>query len=83
MDGTIGTIMLFAGNFAPRGWAFCHGQTMAIAENQALFSILGTQYGGDGRQTFALPDYTKHAPGEKDDPPHYIICLVGMYPSRS
>jgi microcystin-dependent protein len=47
---------MFAGNFAPRGWAFCAGQLLSIAQNTALFSILGTTYGGDGIQTFALPD---------------------------
>jgi len=52
----IGGIVLFAGNFAPRGWAFCDGQLLPINSNQALFSILGTTYGGDGRTTFALPD---------------------------
>lgn len=52
----IGEIIMFAGNFAPRGWAFCDGQLLAIAQWQALFSILGTTYGGDGRTTFALPD---------------------------
>ncbi len=52
----IGEIRLFAGNFAPRGWAFCNGQLLSIAQNTALFSILGTTYGGDGRTTFALPD---------------------------
>lgn len=56
MEGTIGEIRLFAGNFAPRSWAFCHGQLIAINQNQALFSILGTTYGGDGRTTFGLPD---------------------------
>ncbi len=56
MDGYIGQLILFAGNFAPRNWAFCRGQLLAIAQNQALFSILGTTYGGDGRTTFALPD---------------------------
>ncbi|MDU8909784.1 phage tail protein [Aestuariicoccus sp. MJ-SS9] len=56
MEGTIGTIILFAGNFAPRSWAFCDGQLVSVAENSALFSILGTTYGGDGRNTFALPD---------------------------
>jgi len=49
-------IMLFAGNFAPRGWAFCDGQLLPIVQNAALFSLLGTTYGGDGRTTFALPD---------------------------
>lgn len=56
MEGLIGSIMLFAGNFAPRSWAFCHGQLLPISQNSALFSILGTTYGGDGRTTFALPD---------------------------
>lgn len=52
----IGEISMFAGNFAPRGWAFCDGQLLPINQNQALFSILGTTYGGDGRTTFGLPD---------------------------
>lgn len=56
MEGTIGTIMMFAGNFAPRNWAYCAGQLIPIAQNTALFSILGTTYGGDGRVTFGLPD---------------------------
>jgi microcystin-dependent protein len=52
----IGEISLFAGTFAPRGWAMCEGQLLPIAQHSALFSILGTTYGGDGRTTFALPD---------------------------
>lgn len=52
----IGEVQWFAGHFAPRGWAFCDGQLLPISQNQALFSILGTMYGGDGRTTFALPD---------------------------
>lgn len=55
-DGMIGEVRLFGGNFAPRNWAFCDGQLLAISQNDALFSILGTIYGGDGRTTFALPD---------------------------
>lgn len=55
MDPFIGQIILFAGNFAPRGWAFCEGQLLAISSHDALFSILGTTYGGDGRSTFGLP----------------------------
>ncbi len=55
-DPFIGEIRMFAGNFAPRGWAFCDGQLLPIAQNTALFSLLGTTYGGDGRTTFALPD---------------------------
>ncbi|MBU1431758.1 tail fiber protein [Myxococcota bacterium] len=56
MEPFIGEICIFGGNFAPRGWAFCDGQLLPIAQNAALFSILGTTYGGDGRTTFALPD---------------------------
>ena len=56
MEGTIGEIRQFAGNFAPRNWAFCAGQLLAISQNTALFSILGTTYGGNGQTTFALPD---------------------------
>ena len=58
----LGEIKLFAGNFAPRGWAFCDGQLLPIAQNAALFSILGTTYGGDGRTTFALPDLRGRVP---------------------
>jgi microcystin-dependent protein len=57
MEGTIGEIRMFAGNFAPRSWAFCQNQIMPIAQNTALFSILGTTYGGNGQTTFALPDF--------------------------
>ncbi len=55
-EGFIGEVRMFAGNFAPRGWAFCDGQLLSIAQNSALFSIVGTMYGGDGRTTFGLPD---------------------------
>ena len=55
-DQFIGEIRMFVGNFAPRDWAFCNGQLMPISQNQALFSLIGTTYGGDGRTTFALPD---------------------------
>jgi len=57
MEGTIATIMLFAADFAPKYWALCSGQLLPINQNQALFSLLGTTYGGDGRTTFALPDF--------------------------
>jgi microcystin-dependent protein len=56
MDAFIATILLFAGNFAPRGWALCQGQLLSIAQNTALFSLVGVSYGGDGRVTFGLPD---------------------------
>lgn len=58
----LGEIKIWALNFAPRGWAFCDGQTLDIAQNTALFSLLGTTYGGDGRTTFALPDLRGRAP---------------------
>lgn len=55
-DAYTGEIRIFAGNFAPNGWALCNGQLLPISQNTALFSILGVQYGGDGRTTFALPN---------------------------
>ncbi|MBD2099557.1 phage tail protein [Leptolyngbya sp. FACHB-261] len=58
----IGEIRLFAGNFAPRGWAFCDGQLLPLAQSTALFSILGTTYGGNGKTTFALPDLRGRVP---------------------
>ncbi|MFK8104859.1 MAG: phage tail protein [Saprospiraceae bacterium] len=62
MEPFIAEIIMFGGNFAPRGWAFCNGQLLAIAQNTALFSLLGTTYGGDGRTTFALPDLRGRTP---------------------
>ncbi len=62
MEPMMAEIILFAGNYAPRGWAFCNGQILAIAQNQALYSLLGTTYGGDGRTSFALPDLRGRAP---------------------
>ncbi len=58
----IGEIIMFAGNFAPRGWALCDGQLLPVAQHTALFSLLGTNYGGDGRTTFGLPDLRGRAP---------------------
>jgi microcystin-dependent protein len=58
----VGEIRIFAGNFAPRGYAFCDGQLLAISQNDALFSLLGTIYGGDGRTTFGLPDLRGRIP---------------------
>lgn len=58
----LGEIRMFGGNFAPRGWAMCDGQILPISQNSALFSLLGTMYGGDGRTTFALPDLRGRAP---------------------
>jgi microcystin-dependent protein len=61
-DPFVGEIRMFAGNFAPVGWAFCDGQLLPVSQNAALFSLLGTTYGGDGRTTFALPDLRGRAP---------------------
>jgi microcystin-dependent protein len=61
-DAFLGEIRIFSGNFAPNGWAFCNGQLVPIAQNTALFSILGTQYGGNGQTTFALPYLNGAAP---------------------
>ncbi|KAA3609219.1 MAG: phage tail protein [Calditrichaeota bacterium] len=58
----VGEIRMFAGNFAPRGWAYCDGQLLAVSQNDALFSLLGTIYGGDGRTTFGLPDLRGRVP---------------------
>jgi microcystin-dependent protein len=58
----VGEIKMFAGNFAPTGWALCNGQLMPISQNTALFSLLGTMYGGDGKTTFALPNLQGAAP---------------------
>lgn len=70
MEPFIGQIIMFGGNFAPRGWALCEGQLLSISSNTALFSILGTIYGGDGRTSFGLPDmrgrvsmHAGHGPG--------------------
>jgi microcystin-dependent protein len=62
MEGYIAALWMFAGNFAPRGWAFCMGQILSIAQNTALFSLLGTTYGGNGQTTFALPDLRGRVP---------------------
>ncbi len=61
-DQYVAEIRIFGGNFAPTGWALCNGQLLPISQNTALFSLLGTMYGGDGKTTFALPDLTDRAP---------------------
>ena len=95
-DPFIGEIRMFGGNFAPRGWAFCDGQLLSINSNQALFSLLGTIYGGDGRTTFALPDlrsrlamHEGHGPGLTNRPQglksgsEFNILSVAQMPSHS
>ncbi|MEO5714170.1 MAG: tail fiber protein [Luteolibacter sp.] len=58
----VGEIRIFAGNFAPAGWMFCEGQLLPISENETLFQLIGTTYGGDGQETFALPDMRGRIP---------------------
>src|SRR5689334_10336146 len=74
----IGSIVLFAGNFEPRGWAFCQGQLLSIAQNTALFSILGTTYGGNGQTTFALPDLRGRAPVGQGQGPGLPLVQLGQ-----
>jgi microcystin-dependent protein len=73
----VGEIRMFGGNFAPAGWEFCNGQMLPIAENDALFNLIGTTYGGDGETTFALPDLQGRAPVHQGQGPgigsNYVI----------
>jgi len=62
MTSYVGEIRMFAGNFAPAGWEFCQGQVVSIAENDVLFNLIGTTFGGDGQDTFALPDLRGRVP---------------------
>ncbi|MCM8556924.1 phage tail protein [Sphingomicrobium sediminis] len=88
-DPFLGEIMEFGGNFCPRGWTVADGKLLAIAQNQALFSLLGTMYGGDGRTTFAVPDLDRQTRRGDDDRPRRraqpITCIAtqGIFPSRS
>ena len=68
-DPFLAEIRMFGGNFAPYGWALCNGQLMAISQNTALFSLLGTTYGGDGRVTFGLPNLMGTAPMQQGQGP--------------
>lgn len=74
----LGSIIIFAGNFAPRGWAFCQGQILSIAQNTALFAILGTTYGGNGQTTFALPDLRGRVPTGQGQGPGLPAVQLGQ-----
>ena len=79
MDAFVGQIAILPYQFTPASWAPCQGQIMQISTSTAaLFSVLGTQFGGDGRQTFALPNLPDPAPGMR-----YFIATVGTIPERS
>lgn len=90
-DGYLAEVRLWAGNFAPNYWMFCEGQIIQISQNPALYSLLGTMYGGDGRTTFQLPDL-REKDGNGNPIPMYqtsqggklahIICVQGIYPER-
>ncbi|AWA29878.1 phage tail protein [Flavobacterium magnum] len=79
MEPTIGEIIIFAGNFAPKGWALCNGQLMSIAQNTALFSLLGTTYGGDGKVTFGLPDLRGTIPSHAGNGPGLSPTNLGEF----
>jgi microcystin-dependent protein len=78
----LGEIRMFGGDFAPRGWARCHGQLLPISEHAPLFSLIGTTYGGDGVDTFALPDLREDTTPVGVLPITFIIALAGVYPPR-
>ena len=68
-DPFVGEIKMFAGNFAPAGWMFCQGQLIPISENETLFNLIGTTYGGDGQSTFALPSMASRVPNHQGQGP--------------
>ncbi|HVU45903.1 MAG TPA: tail fiber protein [Terracidiphilus sp.] len=80
MDEFMGVVKLVAFSFAPINWMPCSGQLLPIMQYQALFSLLGTMYGGNGQTDFALPNLNA---GTLQDGLHYIICVQGIYPPRS
>lgn len=77
-EGIDAEVKLFPPSAAPEGWSLCEGQLLPIGSNTALFSLLQTTYGGDGKTTFALPDFSKLSPPGLQ----YFICTLGVYPSR-
>src|SRR5262245_4695371 len=77
MDPFVAEIRIFAGNFAPKGWALCDGQLMPISQNTALFSLLGVTYGGDGKSTFALPNLQGSAPMQQGQGPGLSLRDLG------
>jgi microcystin-dependent protein len=78
MDPFVGEIRLFAGNFAPRSWAYCDGQLLSVSQNDALFSLLGTIYGGDGRTTFGLPELRGRVPLHMGSGPGLTPRTIGQ-----
>ena len=86
MEGTMAEIRCFAGNFPPLAWMFCDGQILSIAQNTALFSLLGTMYGGDGQTTFALPNLNGRVPvgtGQGPGLPNVVQAEMAGEPSHT
>ncbi|HKC63969.1 MAG TPA: tail fiber protein [Pyrinomonadaceae bacterium] len=77
MDPFVAEIRIFPFNFAPKGWAFCDGQILPLSQNTALFSLLGTTYGGDGKSTFALPNLQGNAPIHAGQGPGLSLYVLG------
>lgn len=79
MDDYLGAIKLFPYDFAPADWAYCQGQTLTIQQNNALFSLIGARFGGNGTSNFCLPNLSNASPITGMA---YCICLAGLYPMR-
>ena len=82
-DPFVAEIRIFPFNFAPKGWAFCDGQLLPISQNTALFSLLGTIYGGDGKSNFALPDLQGNAPVHAGSAGQGSRCTTSARPAAS
>jgi microcystin-dependent protein len=82
MDPLMGDIELFAFDYAPMYWMACEGQTLSIPTYEALYSLMGTTFGGDGINNFCLPDLRKALPMQSMGM-HYCIAVMGMYPDRT
>jgi microcystin-dependent protein len=87
MDEMLAIVKLFAGTYTPIGYMDCNGQTLPVSHYQALYSLLGNNYGGNGVQSFNLPDLRPVGPDGKKRPwnanePRSIICVEGLYPQR-
>lgn len=80
MDQFLGQIELFPYGFAPAHWTLCDGKLLSVSDNQALYTLLGTRFGGDGVSNFAVPDLRNAAIGSYNQ---YYIALQGLYPSRN
>jgi microcystin-dependent protein len=84
--GYFGSVRLYTGKTVPAGWVFCEGQELSIEKNRPLYSLIGTSYGGDGKSTFRIPDLRwpeARLRNGNGAGPRYMICLEGVYPSRS